>query len=126
MFESSLTGSPDHVPDTPAEVPIPPPMPKSRIAHFVETIPITPVRLQGQRWRNWAATRLSHLPPNELYTDAEVIENLERNDDDYQNDEKSEENPAVVLPMPENENIVIEDLPDLEVQPTPKMKNCHC
>ena len=34
--------------------------------------------------------------------------------------------PAVVLPMPENENIVIEDLPDLEVQPTPKMKNCHC
>ena len=62
MFESSLTGSP--------EVPIPPPMPKSRIAHFVETIPITPVRLQGQRWRNWAATRLSHLPPNEIYTDA--------------------------------------------------------
>ena len=51
MFESSLTGSPDHVHDTPAEVPIPPPMPKSRIAHFVETIPITPVRLQGQRWR---------------------------------------------------------------------------
>ena len=42
MFESSLTGSPAHVPDTPAEVPIPPPMPKSGIAHFVKTIPITP------------------------------------------------------------------------------------
>ena len=69
MFESSLTGSPEHVPDTPVEAPIPPPMPKSRTAQFVETFPITPVRLQGQRWRNWATTRLSHLPPNELYID---------------------------------------------------------
>ena len=64
---------------------------------------------------------MNHLPPNELYTDAEVIRNLERNNpvDDIQIDE---EHPTVIMPMPENENIVIEDLPDLEVQPTPKKK----
>ena len=96
-------------------------MPKSRTAQFVETFPITPVRLQGQRWRNWATTRLSHLPPDELYTDAEVIRNLERNNPvvDIQIDE---EHPTVIMPLPENENIVIEDLPDMEVQPTPKIK----
>jgi hypothetical protein len=63
---------------------------------------------------------LTHLPPNELYTDAEVIRNLERYNpvDEIQIDE---EHPTVIMPMPENENIMIEDLPDLEVQPTPKI-----
>ena len=57
MFESSIL-----VQETPIPPPIPPPMPKLRAHNFIESVPITPVRLQGQRWKNWALTRLSHLP----------------------------------------------------------------
>ena len=44
---------------------------------MVMYLPITPARLQGQRWKNWGLTRLRHLPVNEMYTDQEVIDNLE-------------------------------------------------
>lgn len=67
--------SPVFVPETPLP-PCPPPMPTNRAATFVETVSITPARLQRQRWRNWALTRLAHLPPNEVYSDQEVIDNL--------------------------------------------------
>ena len=63
------------VPETP-EPPNAPPMPVQRVQEYVQTLPITPVRLQGQRWRNWGLTRLSHLP-SVRYSDSEIIANLE-------------------------------------------------
>ena len=57
--------------------PQPPPQPVGIFRNFIQTQPITPVRLQGQRWRNWALTRLSHLPANEEYTDARNLEQID-------------------------------------------------
>ena len=67
-------------------------------------------RLQGQRWRNWAHTRLSHLPRGEVYTDEEVIENIRRNAWNISNDSIDMERdvPAVVIDVPENNDIVID------------------
>ena len=65
--------SPTVVPETPLLPPVPPPQPVGIVRNFIETQPITPARLQGQRWRNWANTRLAHIiPPNLRYTDEEV------------------------------------------------------
>ena len=102
MFESSIAESPLYPP-------IPPPMPKSKI-NFVQTIPITPARLQGQRWRNWARTRLSHLPRGEVYTDEEVIENIRRNAWNMSIDgtEIERDVPAVVIDIPLNNDIIID------------------
>ena len=74
MFEESPTA----IPETPVAPPLPPPQPVGLVRNnFIATQqPITPVRLQGQRWRNWALTRLAHLPANEEYTDEEVAQNL--------------------------------------------------
>ena len=44
MSKSSIV-----VPETPAQPPVPPPMPKPRSHNFIQMVPITPVRLQGQR-----------------------------------------------------------------------------
>ena len=73
MFEDSMITT--TVPETP-EPPNAPPMPVQRVQEYVQTLPITPVRLQGQRWRNWGLTRLSHLP-SVRYSDSEIIANLE-------------------------------------------------
>ena len=102
MFESSIA-------ESPINPPVPPPMPKSR-TNFVQTIPITPARLQGQRWRNWAHTRLSHLPRGEVSTDEEVIENIRRSAWNMSNDgtEIEMEVPAVVIDIPQNNGIVID------------------
>ena len=91
MFADSIAESPTVVPETPILPPSPPPMPASRL-NFVQTMPITPVRLQGQRWRNWAFTRLSHLPANEVYTDEEVRSNLEDQPVEDNIEENVEEN----------------------------------
>ena len=78
MFSESFGENQTVVPETPVLPPNPPPMPHIS-SQFVETQPLTPVRLQGQRWRNWANTRLNHLNPNEIYSDEEVIRNLNPN-----------------------------------------------
>ena len=77
MFDESMNQSACIVPETPVLPPNPPPVPTQRLTDYVQTFPITPARLQGQRWRNWGLTRLRHLPPNEVYTDQEVNDNLE-------------------------------------------------
>ena len=87
MFEDSMTTT--TVPETP-EPPNPPPMPVQRVQEYVQTLPITPVRLQGQRWRNWGLSRLSHLP-SVRYSDSEVIANLE--DQRWQDSEIMQELP---------------------------------
>ena len=58
MFQESLTV----IPETPSLLHLPSPQPILR-RNFIETQPITPLRLQGQRGRNWDLTRLIHLPP---------------------------------------------------------------
>ena len=83
------------VPETPLQ-PNPPPIPSYSPINFVETVPITPARLQGQRWRNWANTRLAHLPDNEIYTDEEIIQHFEVDEADIPN---IVEDAAVIEPI---------------------------
>ena len=70
---------------------------------FVSKVPITPARLQGQRWRNWAHTRLGHLPQNLVYKEEEIIQRLEEADDEVLDNKD--------IPM-ENVGNAVEDIPD--------------
>ena len=118
MFDDSMNQSTCLVPETPVLPPNPPPVPTQRLTDYVPTFPITPARLQGQRWRNWGLTRLRHLPPNEVYTDQEVIDNLEGNnqapvdvDSIPPNDHDIDTSPALEEPIGNNVHDQSEEIP---------------
>ena len=107
--ENMVPESPLHPKFVP-ETPLPPPIPSFSPVNFVPTVPITPARLQGQRWRNWANTRLGHLPQNLVYTEEEIMQRFEEADNVVVLDNR--DNPRVNvdddIPMM-NE---VEDIPD--------------
>jgi hypothetical protein len=90
--ENMVPESPLHTKFVP-ETPLPPPIPSFSPVNFVPTVPITPARLQGQRWRNWANTRLGHLPQNLVYTEEEIMQRFEEADNEVVLDNR--DNPRV-------------------------------
>ena len=53
MFSESFGYNLTVIQETPILPPNPPPTPRHISSQFVQTQPLTPVRLQGKRWRNW-------------------------------------------------------------------------